>query len=290
MYSRLWCMHWFVHVFHILINIPAQSISTVLIRQEDSYAVYPAFFPCPGSALSVRFHDRNSNGLLVYSEDVSTGRFLSITLLPNRRLKIELELRLPQYRTTMDHVILMLDCAQFEGGSTHTEHTRWHLFTLRVLSHTDGSNTIDKIVVRLDGHEASHTFNPGIFYTKENSSGLIPKFGDQLFVGQLPHGLRKDATQRALFSAAMQPTLMGRVQLFMESTCVSESQPLAQNECINLQPLVLSEGSLWTPNTLIHGSEPLFCPTKLDTTDNEAHGSPVSEPLFERSTETCLGE
>ncbi|KAA0187347.1 hypothetical protein FBUS_00386 [Fasciolopsis buskii] len=246
-----------------LLLMNRDTFATVLIREEDSYAVYSPFRPCPGSSLSVRFHRKNSNGLLIYSEDNGTGRFLSVTLLPNRKLKVELELRVPQYRTTTDHVILMLDCTQSDQWKMSSAALTgdWHLFTLTVVSNVPSSNIINQIIATLDDHTVKHSFSPGIIYNTDNSSKIVPKFGDQVYVGQLPPPLRKDATQRALFSAAMQPTHFGQIQVFMHETCVSNYFLMDEerDKHTQLKPEFLSRGTIWTENVLSRGNHPLSC-------------------------------
>ncbi|KAF6769178.1 hypothetical protein AHF37_11993 [Paragonimus kellicotti] len=177
---------------------------------------FPSFIPCPYDTLSFQFYTRNPKGLLAYAEDDATGRFLSITLLPQGRLKLEMELRLPQYRISRDHVTVMLEYGEFVVGKhdlwNHTNSLSWHTFNLTIHS-GELSNMLSSVTIQLDGRQTVRQFTPGIiFHTFSAESRTLTYFGQPLYIGQLPARMRADATQRALFSAAMQPSFQGVIK------------------------------------------------------------------------------
>ncbi|TPP62305.1 hypothetical protein FGIG_03042 [Fasciola gigantica] len=62
----------------------------------------------------------------------------------------------------------------------------------------------------------------------------------------------------------MQPTQLGRMQIFMHSTCVSNyhlhnHRPFNEKQCIQVKPKFLSHGAIWTQNFLNQGNQPLCC-------------------------------
>ncbi|VDO71066.1 unnamed protein product [Schistosoma mattheei] len=155
-----------------------------LFRTPGSYAILPELKPCPSGGLYFKFFTSTSTGLLLYTENNVTGQFFALTLLPNSRIKLELELRSPQYRITRSHTTITLDYSE--------------------------KSKIDT-------------------YLNE---------------------MRSDATQRALFSAAMQPSFQGIVKDIYVIQCPTSYHSKIQIEmnslkqCIPYEPIILENGAL----------------------------------------------
>ncbi|KAF7262418.1 hypothetical protein EG68_00301 [Paragonimus skrjabini miyazakii] len=228
--------------------------SVLLLRSPESYATFPSFIPCPYDTLSFQFYTRNPKGLLAYAEDEATGRFLSITLLPQGRLKLEMELRLPQYRISRDHITVMLEYRECDGKNhdlwNHSNPSPWHTFNLTIHS-GEISNMLSSVTIQLDGRQTVRRFTPEIiFLTHSAESRTLTYFGQPLYIGQLPARMRTDATQRALFSAAMQPSFQGIIKNIDLGTCalkpVSESvTDPTSGRCRQVPPEYLGNGAYY---------------------------------------------
>ncbi|GAA47640.1 hypothetical protein CLF_100618 [Clonorchis sinensis] len=221
----------------------------------DNYAVFPPFIPCPRATMSFEFQTTQPTGLLVYSEDNSTGRFLSITLLPMHRLKVELELRLPQYRTSRDHTTMVLDFATSHWKEpVEKGHQLWHFFNMTMSSGQTG-NILSGLIIHLDEKRFVHQFTPALIYSAPLSH-KTPKvyFGEPLYIGQIPDHMRSDATKRSLFSSAMQPTYNGLIQNLQLGECsVQELRGCKMSEgwrmCDTLTPAELNNGAVYIPDS-----------------------------------------
>ncbi|KAG5449004.1 hypothetical protein CSKR_100345 [Clonorchis sinensis] len=228
---------------------------TLLFRSVDNYAVFPPFIPCPRATMSFEFQTTQPTGLLVYSEDNSTGRFLSITLLPMHRLKVELELRLPQYRTSRDHTTMVLDFATSHWKEpVEKGHQLWHFFNMTMSSGQTG-NILSGLIIHLDEKRFVHQFTPALIYSAPLSH-KTPKvyFGEPLYIGQIPDHMRSDATKRSLFSSAMQPTYNGLIQNLQLGECsVQELRGCKMSEgwrmCDTLTPAELNNGAVYIPDS-----------------------------------------
>ncbi|KAF8570808.1 hypothetical protein P879_00132 [Paragonimus westermani] len=228
--------------------------SVLLLRSPESYASFPPFIPCPYGTLSFQFYTQNPKGLLAYSEDDATGRFLSITLLPQGRLKLEMELRLPQYRISRDHITAMLEYKEFDiekhNSWNHTNSVPWHTFNLTIHS-GEISNVLSGVTIKLDERQMVRQFTPGIIFLVHGmESRTVTYFGQTLYIGQLPARMRTDATQRALFSAAMQPSFQGVIKNINLGTCalntMSEyvTDPISEH-CGQIPPQSLGNGAYY---------------------------------------------
>ncbi|XP_018648887.1 hypothetical protein Smp_180750 [Schistosoma mansoni] len=155
-----------------------------LFRTPGSYAILPELKPCPSGGLYFSFFTTTSTGLLLYTENNITGQFLALTLLHNSRIKLELELRSPQYRITRAHTTITLDYSEKCRSETHLNE------------------------------------------------------------------MRSDATQRALFSAAMQPSFQGIIKDIYVIQCPTLYHSKLQTEtnysrqCIPYEPIILENGAL----------------------------------------------
>ncbi|OON13887.1 hypothetical protein X801_10329 [Opisthorchis viverrini] len=245
---------WQKFLAQVFINAFFKNSQTVLVS-VDNYAVFPPFIPCPRTTMSFEFQTTQPTGLLVYSEDNSTGRFLSFTLLPMHRLKVEFELRLPQYRTSRDHTTMVLDFASSHWNEPAEKgHQLWHFFNMTLSSGQTG-NKLNGLIIHLDGKSFVHQFTPALVYSAPLNR-KTPKvyFGEPLYIGQIPEHMRSDATKRSLFSSAMQPTYNGLVQNLQLGECsIRELRGNKMSKgcrmCDTITPEELNNGAVYTPNS-----------------------------------------
>ncbi|KAF5405891.1 hypothetical protein PHET_00642 [Paragonimus heterotremus] len=292
------------HVLHfIVLQLIAKCFkycdgSVLLLRSPDSYASFPSFIPCPYDTLSFQFYTRNPKGLLAYAEDEATGRFMSITLLPQGRLKLEMELRLPQYRISRDHITVMLE--YMESGVekhdlwNHSNPLPWHTFNLTIHS-GEISNMLSSVTIQLDRHQTVRQFTPGIIFLTHSGEGrTLTYFGHPLYIGQLPARMRTDATQRALFSSAMQPSFQGMIKNINLGSCalktMSESltDPIP-GRCGEVPPQYLGNGAYYVQaNQMTQHREHTFCSSsvtyKRDRSNTSRINSTTNSALYEQSS------
>ncbi|CAH8451582.1 unnamed protein product [Schistosoma turkestanicum] len=235
-----------------------------LFRTPNSYVVLPELKPCPAGGLYFSFFTASSTGLLLYTENNKTGQFFALTLLPNNRIKLELELRTPQYRITRAHTTITLDYSEkgntdtyfgqidsrmsHKSGSTFS--SRWN--TVEVTFESQTNHTIDGVKLQTNKFHTQVKifppvdFSPSKFYSISDYVLL----GPYMFMGQLPDDMRLDATERALFSAAIQPSFQGIIKdiFLIQCTTSYHSKKLIETnssrQCISYEPIRMENGAI----------------------------------------------
>nr|AAW25835.1 SJCHGC08124 protein [Schistosoma japonicum] len=118
----------FINIMYTISFLHHQGImADFLFRTPNNYLILPEWKFCPSCGLYFNFITASSTGLLLYTENNKTGQFFALTLLPNSRIKLELELRPPQYRITRAHTTVTLNYSEKRKTNTHVNTVSSHL-------------------------------------------------------------------------------------------------------------------------------------------------------------------
>ncbi|TNN15413.1 hypothetical protein EWB00_001290, partial [Schistosoma japonicum] len=200
---------------------------------------------------------------------IKLDNFFALTLLPNSRIKLELELRPPQYRITRAHTTVTLNYSEKRKTNTHvntvsshlshrfssTPSSDWHTVEISFVSH--GNYTIDAVKLKINEFHTQIKVFPPIDFSSLNSNFKSKYFliGPYVFIGQLPDVMRADATERALFSAAMQPSFQGIIKDIYVFQCKNHSKKSCDtnfpSECTTYEPISFENGALKFIHNLI---------------------------------------
>uniref|UniRef100_A0A5K4F366 Neurexin-4 n=1 Tax=Schistosoma mansoni TaxID=6183 RepID=A0A5K4F366_SCHMA len=248
----------FIVVLIMLFFYQQRIMADFLFRTPGSYAILPELKPCPSGGLYFSFFTTTSTGLLLYTENNITGQFLALTLLHNSRIKLELELRSPQYRITRAHTTITLDYSEKCRSETHLSEfdsrlshksdsifsSRWN--TVEITFESQTNHTIDGVKLKINKYHTHMRIFPPVDFSPSKHILL----GHYMFMGQLSDEMRSDATQRALFSAAMQPSFQGIIKDIYVIQCPTLYHSKLQTEtnysrqCIPYEPIILENGAL----------------------------------------------
>ncbi|CAH8447305.1 unnamed protein product [Heterobilharzia americana] len=226
-----------------------------LFRTTNSYVILSEFQICPTGGLYFSFLSASSTGLLLYTENNETGQFFALTLLPGNRIKLEMELRPPQYRVTRAHTTMTLDYSKhiITNPNTQSFTSRFssnlnHWNTVEVSFQSKTNHTIDLITLRINE-----------FHTQKQ---LIPSinFSPIQFYAKTQHSIfdemRSDATERALFSAAMQPSFQGIIKYIYSIQCIDSEYSVNKDiisytrQCKVYEIISLENGALYFESNL----------------------------------------
>ncbi|KAH8851340.1 Neurexin-1 [Schistosoma japonicum] len=253
----------FINIMYTISFLYHQGImADFLFRTPNNYLILPEWKFCPSCGLYFNFITASSTGLLLYTENNKTGQFFALTLLPNSRIKLELELRPPQYRITRAHTTVTLNYSEKRKTNTHvntvsshlshrfssTPSSDWHTVEISFVSH--GNHTIDAVKLKINEFHTQIKVFPPIDFSSLNSNFKSKYFliGPYVFIGQLPDVMRADATERALFSAAMQPSFQGIIKDIYVFQCKNHSEKSCDtnfpNECTTYEPISFENGAL----------------------------------------------
>ncbi|CAH8830596.1 unnamed protein product [Trichobilharzia szidati] len=269
----------YVTLLHIIWSTyQKDTMADFLFRIPNSHVILSEFQPCPSSKLYLTFLSAGSTGLLMYAENNKTGQFFALTLLPGNRIKLEMELRPPQYRVTRAHTTMTLDYSQ-----KHNINPSINWLSSRVSSNLDKIHSTQWNYVEISFHSKTeysadvvrmkvNEFHTQIQLSPSDSLSLVrsyskPKsslFGPYVYIGQIPDAMRSDATERALFSVAMQSSFQGIIKDIRTVQCVDSKNskrinllPLA-TECMEFETISLENGAVNVDSDSF-SSTPSFC-------------------------------